>query len=206
MTTKNQTCGRVQPGLGAIAQNVTELGEVASLASSVPERVGCQFPSSVPGLPGTGTPAKDRVWVHNPTHSLLVSRSQSGASPGTPVRQSGKFFSPAGQPTNPIQRNFQSGGVSAPVRHRAKKTAPSTIQVTSASPADGPIRRLGALGPWDPGTMGPWDPGTLGPWDPGTLGPWDLGTLGPWDPGTLGPGTLGPVSYTHLTLPTICSV
>ena len=95
----------------------------------------------------------------------LVSRSQSGASPGTPVRQSGKFFSPAGQPTNPIRRNFQSGGVSAPVRHRAKKTAPSTIQVTSASPADGPIRRLGALGPWDPGTMGPWDPGTLGPWD-----------------------------------------
>ena len=136
----------------------------------------------------------------------LVSRSQSGASPGTPVRQSGKFFSPAGQPTNPIRRNFQSGGVSAPVRHRAKKTAPSTIQVTSASPADGPIRRLGSLGPWDPGTMGPWDPGTLGPWDPGTLGPWDPGTMGPWDPGNLGPwdpgtlgtwdlGTLGPCDY-----------
>ena len=113
------------------------------------------------------------------SYANLVSRSQSGASPGTPVRQSGKFFSPAGQPTNPIRRNFQSGGVSAPVRHRAKKTAPSTIQVTSASPADGPIRRLGSLGPWDPGTLGPWDPGTLGPWDPGTLGPWDPGTFGP---------------------------
>eukprot|EP00969_Alexandrium_andersonii_P199159 8794463-Alexandrium_andersonii.AAC.1 len=30
----------------------------------------------------------------------------------------------------------------------------------------------------------------------GTLGHWDTGMLGQW----------GPVSYTHLTLPTICSV